>query len=206
MIGITNEDNMELMKRYDDNHFDLAIVDPPYGINADENAHKNGINCKINGFKEHKKGSWDKSTPKKEYFTELQRVSKNQIIWGGNYFTEYLKEKIEYATGMKFEVDRVYANGQTIFNDGDWHRDMADNERNSAFVTALLYVSDITPENVNEVQGYTHFRLLNDDIVTIEPLKNRLVFFDSRVSHRGCAPSIPGFLRISLAWKLKRIK
>lgn len=122
------------------------------------------------------------------------------------YFTEYLKEKIEYATGMKFEVDRVYANGQTIFNDGDWHRDMADNERNSAFVTALLYVSDITPENVNEVQGYTHFRLLNDDIVTIEPLKNRLVFFDSRVSHRGCAPSIPGFLRISLAWKLKRIK
>ena len=122
------------------------------------------------------------------------------------YFTEYLKEKIESATGMKFELHRVYANGQTISNDGDWHRDMDDDERNNAFVTALLYVSDITPENVNEVQGYTHFRLINGDIVTIEPLKNRLVLFDSRVSHRGCAPSIPGFLRISLAWKLKRIK
>ena len=54
-IEITNEDNMELMKRYPDNYFDLAIVDPPYGINADENAHKNGVNCKENGFKEHKK-------------------------------------------------------------------------------------------------------------------------------------------------------
>lgn len=122
------------------------------------------------------------------------------------YFTEYLKEKIESATGMKFEVHRVYANGQTISNDGDWHRDIGDNESNNDFVTAILYVSDITPKNVNKVQGYTHFRLLNDDIVTIEPLKNRLVLFNSRTPHRGCAPSIPGFLRISLAWKLKSIK
>ena len=85
-MTITNEDNMELMSRYEDNYFDLAIVDPPYGIDADKNAYKNGINCKLNGFKEHKKGFWDETIPKEEYFKELFRVSKNQIIWGGNYF------------------------------------------------------------------------------------------------------------------------
>lgn len=73
-MNITNEDNMELMARYEDNHFDLAIVDPPYGINADENAHKNGVMCEANGFKKHKKGEWDKSVPTKEYFNELFRV------------------------------------------------------------------------------------------------------------------------------------
>jgi len=54
-ITITNEDNMLLMARFPDNYFDLAIVDPPYGIDADENAFKNGINCKANRFKDIKK-------------------------------------------------------------------------------------------------------------------------------------------------------
>jgi site-specific DNA-methyltransferase (adenine-specific) len=70
-ITITNEDNMALMARYPDKYFDLAIVDPPYGIDI---------------------AKWDSITnrPKKEYFEELFRVSKNQIIWGGNYFTDKL--------------------------------------------------------------------------------------------------------------------
>tara|TARA_R110002020_G_C15990863_1_gene749345 strand:+ start:38 stop:679 length:642 start_codon:yes stop_codon:yes gene_type:complete len=85
-INITNEDNMELMSRYEDNHFDLAIVDPPYGIGADNMTMGSGKNKKF------KKGkTWDNKTPKKEYFEELFRVSKNQIIWGGNYFTDKLK-------------------------------------------------------------------------------------------------------------------
>lgn len=67
-ISITNEDNMQLMARYPDKYFELAIVDPPYGINADENAYKNGINCRQNGFKEYKKGQWDKSPPQKKIF------------------------------------------------------------------------------------------------------------------------------------------
>jgi len=77
-MNITNECNMELMARYPDNHFDLAIVDPPYGIGASKDVlrHK---------FKDNKK-NWDNSIPNKEYFDELFRVSKNQIIWGGNYF------------------------------------------------------------------------------------------------------------------------
>jgi site-specific DNA-methyltransferase (adenine-specific) len=85
-IKVTNEDNMELMSRYPDNHFDLAIVDPPYGIGADNMTMGSGKNKKF------KKGkTWDNLTPKKEYFEELKRVSKNQIIWGGNYFTDKLK-------------------------------------------------------------------------------------------------------------------
>ena len=80
-IEITNEDNMELMKRFPDNYFDLAIVDPPYGINMD------GGNVGYKGFNNFEKKEWDKEIPNKEYFTELFRVSKNQVVFGGNYFS-----------------------------------------------------------------------------------------------------------------------
>lgn len=87
-INITNEDNMSLMKRYPDNYFDLAIVDPPYGINvANQNNTKRG---KL-GSKYIKK-DWDLYPPEKEYFTELFRVSKNQIIWGANHFIEKINK------------------------------------------------------------------------------------------------------------------
>jgi site-specific DNA-methyltransferase (adenine-specific) len=79
-ITITNEDNMELMKRYPDNYFDLAIVDPPYGINAGKMTMGSGKHK----FKQGK--DWDSAIPNEDYFNELKRVSKNQIIWGGNYF------------------------------------------------------------------------------------------------------------------------
>lgn len=91
MLTITNEDNMELMARYPDNYFDLAIVDPPYGIGASKDMssssgkRSNGTTWKRTR-KEHNKKEWDNSTPNDCYFKELQRVSKNQIIWGGNYF------------------------------------------------------------------------------------------------------------------------
>ena len=85
-LKITNEDNMELMKRYPDNHFDLAIVDPPYGINVNHNIGRR----KGGKHSGNKKFTWDNSIPSKDYFIELKRVSKNQIIWGGNYFTSFL--------------------------------------------------------------------------------------------------------------------
>jgi site-specific DNA-methyltransferase (adenine-specific) len=88
MLTITNEDNMELMARYPDNYFDLAIVDPPYGIGED-------------GAKNHSRGKatrptlytpkyWDTTTASKKYFKQLKRISKNQIVWGANHFIENL--------------------------------------------------------------------------------------------------------------------
>lgn len=73
-----NRDCMEAMKEFPDKFFDLAIVDPPYGI---------GINSSGRLGKYGGKGKdWDNKTPTDSYFIELFRISKNQIIWGGNYF------------------------------------------------------------------------------------------------------------------------
>ena len=77
---ITNECNIELMKRYPDNYFDLAVVDPPYGIGFEEGGQYFKKKNKSKGKK------WDAEIPDDNYFIELFRVSKNQIIWGGNYF------------------------------------------------------------------------------------------------------------------------
>ncbi|MCH9717657.1 MAG: site-specific DNA-methyltransferase [Gammaproteobacteria bacterium] len=74
-MKITNEDNMQMMARYDDNHFDLAIVDPPFGIGNFVQTNNRGD-----------KVEWNESSPSEEYFTELKRVSKNRIIFGANYF------------------------------------------------------------------------------------------------------------------------
>ncbi len=86
-IEITNEDNLELMARYEDNHFDLAIVDPPYGIGFGEfnrtNKASDGTRIKANKYKN---SNWDDGIPTDNYFSELLRVSKEQIVWGGNYF------------------------------------------------------------------------------------------------------------------------
>lgn len=80
---------MEYMKELPDKHFDLAIVDPPYGINADKknngknsDRHEKTSLAKLN----HYKTGWDMSIPDMLYYTELLRVSKHQIIWGANYF------------------------------------------------------------------------------------------------------------------------
>ena len=76
---VFNEDCMVGMSRYPDKYFDLAIVDPPYGID------RNGMEMGNSVFNKDEK-VWDNSVPTKEYFEELFRVSKNQVIWGGNYF------------------------------------------------------------------------------------------------------------------------
>jgi site-specific DNA-methyltransferase (adenine-specific) len=78
-------DCIEGMKHYPDKYFDLAIVDPPYGIGAENHAGNAD-----NGWKQWTKKSWDNQIPQMIYFTELFRVSKEQIIWGGNYFASLL--------------------------------------------------------------------------------------------------------------------
>lgn len=77
---ITNEDCMKMMSRYDDGYFDLAIVDPPYGI---ERFKRQGSN--VFKHSDHN-GIWNNEKPTNDYFKELFRISKHQIIWGGNNF------------------------------------------------------------------------------------------------------------------------
>jgi site-specific DNA-methyltransferase (adenine-specific) len=107
------------MARYPDNYFDLAIVDPPYGI---------GIETSGTHFKKNKSKDWDKETPPKEYFIELQRVSKNQIIWGGNYFFNELGNTKTFliwdkkiAEDMSFAMCELawtsFKNGAKIFKE-----------------------------------------------------------------------------------------
>ena len=90
MINIYNQDCLEAMKLMQDNQFDLAIVDPPYGIGI--SGQKEKKQGKKSDRKYHKEKSWDNEIPSKEYFNQLQRVSKNQIIWGGNYFVKHLNK------------------------------------------------------------------------------------------------------------------
>jgi len=81
---------MELMKRYPDNHFDLAIVDPPYGIGESSNDNKS--RSKLGKSKDYGNKKWDDNAPDKEYFKQLKRVSKNVIIWGANHFIQNIPE------------------------------------------------------------------------------------------------------------------
>ena len=86
-------DCLPAMKEMPDNAYDLAIVDPPYGIGEDGGKQvewKSRPNS-IGKEPKYKKKFWDNARPREEYFTQLFRVSTNQIIWGGNYFSEYLK-------------------------------------------------------------------------------------------------------------------
>ena len=91
MINISNEDNMLLMSRYPDKYFDLAIVDPPYGLGDRlvKGGAKGGMGS-MRKLADDKVSTWDDEIPSPKYFVELFRVSKKQIIWGGNYFLDYL--------------------------------------------------------------------------------------------------------------------
>lgn len=108
-ITITNECNMELMARYPDNYFELAIVDPPYGIGADKAQNNGGEQF---GYKKYKDSDWDSAIPSAEYFNELKRVSKNQIIWGGNYMTEFLKPSMGWIIWNKGQRGFSLADGE----------------------------------------------------------------------------------------------
>jgi len=109
-LKITNEDNMELMARYPDKYFDLAIVDPPYGIGID--GQKGEVKNDVQIRKKHEFKDWDNAIPSPEYFAELKRVSKNQIIWGGNYFTEYLPPTKAWVFWYKGQQDLTMSDGE----------------------------------------------------------------------------------------------
>tara|TARA_R110000764_G_C10871319_1_gene367849 strand:- start:49 stop:663 length:615 start_codon:yes stop_codon:yes gene_type:complete len=112
MITITNEDNMQLMARYEDNHFDLAIVDPPYGIGEGKKTvrtRKKHVNRVV-----HENKDWDNKIPNKEYFKELKRVSKNQIIWGANYMVKHLDPSMGWIFWEK-KIGGDFSDGELAY-------------------------------------------------------------------------------------------
>jgi len=118
-ITITNEDNMSLMARYPDNYFDLAIVDPPYGIDMDNQKVRvkpSRPNSYLRaGQNQYKKSDWDKEMPNKKYFTELFRISKNQIIWGANYFCEFIPSGKGWIYWDKQMGDNNFSSGEFAY-------------------------------------------------------------------------------------------
>ena len=114
-------DCMEVMAGFPDGYFDLAIVDPPYGIgwDGDNLAEYNTKSCdawKGRKPKGYERKSWDDSRPGKEYFEELKRVSKNQIVWGGNYFSDHLPPSGGWIVWDKQVVMPTFSDGELAWN------------------------------------------------------------------------------------------
>jgi len=113
-------DCMDIMRDMPDKAFDLAIVDPPYGINADVRQNEaalarikaDGKSKAGRGWKLYKQTGWDSGIPKQKYWDELFRVSKNQIIWGGNYFTDFLPASMGWVVWNKGQRGFSLADGE----------------------------------------------------------------------------------------------
>ena len=111
-MDLRNCDNMELMAEFEDNHFDLAIVDPPYGIgesNKKQRTRKKHVNIVVHNAKE-----WDNEIPSAEYFKELKRVSKNQIIWGANYMVQHLEPSMGWIFWEK-KIGGDFSDGELAY-------------------------------------------------------------------------------------------
>lgn len=113
-ITLTNECNMDLMARYADNYFDLAIVDPPYGI--DGNSHRqNKSRGKLAKSTDYHNALWDQEVPDDNYFKELMRVSKHQIIWGINYFSNQCLKSAGRIVWDKVNGDTSYSDAEIAY-------------------------------------------------------------------------------------------
>ena len=134
---VYNCDCVDYMKTIEDKFFDLAIVDPPYGINRGGQTETFTNNPK-HKRKEHKQKDWDKNRPDAEYWQELFRISKHQIVWGANYFTGYLPPSMGWVfwdkgqdlsmsdgelafTSFEKALRRVIINRAEIMKDGAIH-------------------------------------------------------------------------------------
>ena len=118
------------------------------------------------------------------------------------FFRDIIFGKIQEKTGRKFELNRVYANGQTFAQDGSYHTDHKD----EGMCTFILYLSLINRDNIDIINGYTQFKI-NNKVINVEPYLNRGILFNSNIVHRGLAPSRnTDILRVSVAFKLKEIE
>ena len=117
-IALYNMDCMEALKQTPDKYYDLCIVDPPYGIGMSKGGNASVIpNKSVNPVFDKK--TWDDDRPKQEYFDELQRVSKKQVIWGGNYFLDFLGYCKAPVIWDKLNGDSLYADGEMAWTGGE---------------------------------------------------------------------------------------
>ncbi|NRA92623.1 MAG: site-specific DNA-methyltransferase [Psychroserpens sp.] len=110
-IELHNVDCLLFMKQCEDKQFDLAIVDPPYGLGIDGNKEQRWPDGSIKR-KAHEIKGWDEAIPNKEYFDELKRISKNQIVWGANYFTEFLEPTKAWVFWYKGQQGLTMSDGE----------------------------------------------------------------------------------------------
>lgn len=119
---IINDDCLNVMKQIPDKYFDLCLTDPPYGIDyggqlkgcGDGNGGSNKY-----GWKDWNAPEWDKERPEKEVFEQIMRVSKNQIIWGGNYFADYLPPSQGWIVWNKGQRNFTLADGELAWTSFD---------------------------------------------------------------------------------------
>ena len=109
------EDCVKALKRFNDKHFDLAIVDPPYGIGAGKKSFQSGTRKSYS----HTDKDWDASTPTDEYWNELFRVSKNQIVWGANYYADKLPISRGWVYWHKMVLTDNYSQGELAWTSFD---------------------------------------------------------------------------------------
>jgi site-specific DNA-methyltransferase (adenine-specific) len=109
---IINADCMDILKQLPDKCIDLVLTDPPYGINIGEEKEHNG-------WRAFGKQEWDKKRPSKDLFKQLLRVSKNQIIWGGNYFSDYLPNSQCWLVWNKGQRNFSLADGELAYTSFD---------------------------------------------------------------------------------------
>ena len=110
-LDLYHADCMEIMKQYENKHFDLACIDPPYGIGVNKMTLGNGKKKIYRG-----ENDWDLSIPNAEYFSELFRISKNQVVWGGNYMTEHLPPKSSWLFWDKGTGANDFADGELAWS------------------------------------------------------------------------------------------
>lgn len=108
-INLTNEDCMDLMARYEDNYFELAIVDPPFPKRVSGGG-------KFRNMAKEK--NWSETIPDKKYFDELKRVSQNYIICGGNFFTNYLEPNNQWIIWHKNHAGKEtnFSEAELLYN------------------------------------------------------------------------------------------
>lgn len=131
-VNIHQGCSLEAMKSMKDNQYDLAVVDPPYGLNMAQAFNQNANrNCK--GWGQYEPKEWDTNVPSQEYFDQLFRVSKNQIIWGGNYFIDKIKIPSQgWLVWNKCQRNFTLADGELAWTSFDKGLRIFDYSRGSA--------------------------------------------------------------------------